>query len=89
MFPVLWIVSLSLDPRNLSRPDGLNLIPPGATLEAYAKVLAQPTSNPISFLELALNSFIIAVGDGADLGAHRRDRGVCVLAPASSAAARS
>ena len=62
MFPVLWIFSLSIDPRNLFRPEGLNLIPPGASLDAYAKVLTQPTSNDISFLELMLNSLKIAVG---------------------------
>src|SRR5688500_8582604 len=56
LFPMIWILSMSIDPRNLSRPDGLNLIPPGASLDAYAKVIAQPTSNPISFIELALNS---------------------------------
>ena len=39
MFPILWIFSLSIDPRNLFRPEGLNLIPPGASLDAYAKVL--------------------------------------------------
>ena len=60
LFPVLWILSLSLDPRGLSRPDGLNLIPPGATLDAYRQVLEQPTSNPVSFLELARNSLIVA-----------------------------
>ncbi|MDQ1324191.1 MAG: transrane type protein [Chloroflexota bacterium] len=62
MFPVLWIFSLSIDPRNLFRPEGLNLIPPGASLDAYAKVLTQPTSNDISFIELMLNSFKIALG---------------------------
>jgi arabinogalactan oligomer/maltooligosaccharide transport system permease protein len=62
LFPIVWIVSMSLDPRNLSRPDGLNLIPPGASLDAFKKVIAQPTTNPISFLELALNSLKIAVG---------------------------
>ena len=62
IFPLVWIFSLSIDPRNLTRPDGLNLIPPGASLDAYANVLAQPTSNPVSFLELARNSFIIAAG---------------------------
>ena len=53
---------MSLDPRNLSRPDGLNLIPPGASLDAFQKVIAQPTTNPISFLGLALNSLKIAIG---------------------------
>jgi arabinogalactan oligomer/maltooligosaccharide transport system permease protein len=62
IFPLLWVLSLSLDPRGLTRPDGLNLIPPGASLEAYASVLERPTSNPISFLELARNSFIVAAG---------------------------
>lgn len=60
LFPVIWIFSISVDPRGLFRPDGLNLIPPGATLDAYVKVITQPTSNPISFLGLALNSLIIA-----------------------------
>ncbi len=62
LFPILWIFSLSIDPRNLFRPEGLNLIPPGASLDAYAKILTQPTSNDISFLELMLNSLKIAVG---------------------------
>lgn len=61
-FPILWIVSMALDPRNLSRPDGLNLIPPGASLEAFAQVIEQPTSNPVSFPELAFNSLKLAVG---------------------------
>jgi arabinogalactan oligomer/maltooligosaccharide transport system permease protein len=62
LFPLVWIVSMSVDPRNLARPDGLSLIPPGASLDAYAKVIAQPTSNDINFIELALNSLKIAVG---------------------------
>lgn len=61
LFPLVWVVSMSLDPRNLARPDGLNLIPPGASLDAYAAVIAQPTSNPIGFLELAFNSLKIAI----------------------------
>jgi arabinogalactan oligomer/maltooligosaccharide transport system permease protein len=65
LFPIVWILSMALDPRNLARPDGLNLIPPGASLDAFAKVIARPTSNPISFIELALNSMKIAVGSAA------------------------
>lgn len=62
LFPVVWVFSLSLDPLNRSRPQGLNLIPSNATLEAYGKVIAQPTNNPISFGELAFNSIKIALG---------------------------
>lgn len=58
LFPILWIFSLALDPRNLSRPDGL--IPPGASLDAFARVIAQPTSDNIGLLELARNSFLLA-----------------------------
>lgn len=60
IFPILWILSLSVDCRGLSRPDGLNLIPPCITFEAYSNVIAQPTSNPVSFLELARNSLFVA-----------------------------
>jgi arabinogalactan oligomer/maltooligosaccharide transport system permease protein len=62
VFPMLWVVSLSLDPRNISRPTELNLIPPGASLQAYEKVLQQPTANPVTFGELARNSFLLATG---------------------------
>ncbi len=62
IFPILWVVSLSLDPRNISRPTDLNLIPPGASLKAYEKVLQQPTANPVSFGQLALNSTKLGVG---------------------------
>jgi len=62
LFPVVWVFSLSLDPLNRSRPEGLSLIPSNATLEAYGKVIAQPTNNPISFGELAFNSIKIALG---------------------------
>src|SRR3954452_4615157 len=61
LFPLLWVVSMALDPRDLARPDGLNLIPQGASLQAFQKVLAQPTLNPISFAQLAINSLIIAI----------------------------
>jgi arabinogalactan oligomer/maltooligosaccharide transport system permease protein len=41
LFPVIWIVGMSLDPRNIARPD--SIIPPGASLDAYFQVLAHPT----------------------------------------------
>ena len=62
IFPLLWIISLALDPRNISRPTSLQLIPPGASLQAFASVIAQPTVNKISFLGLALNSLKLAGG---------------------------
>lgn len=60
VFPVFWIVSMSLDPRDVSRPS--SLVPAGASLQAYEKVFGKPTPNPVSFVELARNSLIIAVG---------------------------
>jgi arabinogalactan oligomer/maltooligosaccharide transport system permease protein len=62
LFPIMWVVSLSLDPRNVSRPTDLYLIPPGASLAAYAKVMDKPTANPVTFGELALNSLKLATG---------------------------
>ena len=79
IFPILWIFSLALDPRDVSRPDGL--IPPGASLDAFARVIAQPTSDEISLLELAWNSFLLAI-PVAVLGRDRRARGLRLLAPA-------
>jgi ABC-type glycerol-3-phosphate transport system permease component len=61
LFPIMWVFSLALDPRGLPRPDGLNLIPPGASFDSFAEVIRQPTSNPISFLDLAKNSFLLAI----------------------------
>lgn len=62
LFPIVWILSMSIDPRNIARPDALNLIPPGWSLDAYQRVIAQPTSNDISFLGLMANSLKIALG---------------------------
>lgn len=62
MFPIMWIVSLSLDPRGIARPTELTLIPPGATLEAYLAVMDKPTNNPVTFVELVFNSLKLATG---------------------------
>src|SRR5512139_615735 len=60
LFPVLWIVSMALDPRDISRPT--SFIPPGASLRAFEKVFTRPTPNPVSFPELARNSAFLALG---------------------------
>lgn len=62
LFPIMWIVSMSLDPRNIARPTELTLIPPGASFEAYLAVLDRPTANPVTFAQLALNSLRLAGG---------------------------
>lgn len=62
IFPVIWVFSVSLNPLNLSRPEGLEIIPANATLEAYRQVIDKPTPNPINFLELTFNSLKIALG---------------------------
>lgn len=63
IFPVLWIVSMSIDPRNVSRPS--TFIPPGASLAAFSKIFTKPTPNPVTFPELLRNSAILAVGVSA------------------------
>jgi arabinogalactan oligomer/maltooligosaccharide transport system permease protein len=60
LFPIAWIVSMSLDTTN-TRPTGLNLIPKNPSFDAYRTVIAQPTDNPVSFPQLAFNSLLIAV----------------------------
>jgi arabinogalactan oligomer / maltooligosaccharide transport system permease protein len=62
VFPLLWIFSMSIDPRDISRPYELTLIPPGASLDAYFRVWEQPSANEVSFLTLAKNSFLLAAG---------------------------
>jgi len=62
LFPLIWIVSLSLDPRGIARPTELTLIPPGASLDAFRAVLGHPTANPVSFAQLAMNSIRLTTG---------------------------
>jgi len=60
LFPALWVVSMAIDPRDLARPT--SFIPPGASLKAFIAVLEKPTPNPVTFLELARNSLLLAAG---------------------------
>ncbi|MGA2513001.1 MAG: ABC transporter permease subunit [Candidatus Limnocylindrales bacterium] len=61
LFPIVYVFGVALDPRNLARPDGLNLIPPNPSLAAFGRAIAEPSPNPISFWELALNSLQLAL----------------------------
>ena len=79
LFPILWIFSLALDPRNLSRPD--SLIPPGASLDAFARVIAQPTSDDDRPPRARPEQLPAGLERRAVLGRHRGPRGVRVLAP--------
>jgi arabinogalactan oligomer/maltooligosaccharide transport system permease protein len=60
LFPIVWVVGMSLDPSN-ARPTGLNLIPANPSIEAFQAVIAKPTANPVSFVQLAINSLLVAV----------------------------
>ncbi|MBN1312041.1 MAG: ABC transporter permease subunit [Anaerolineae bacterium] len=60
LYPILWVVAISFDARDIQRPT--ELIPPEFSLQAYQRVLTQPTSNPVSFLTLAKNSLLLASG---------------------------
>jgi len=63
IFPILWVVSMSVDPRaDVLRPTTLNLIPPGFSLKAYIDILQKPTTNPVSLPILFLNSLLLAAG---------------------------
>lgn len=60
LFPVLWIVSMAIDPRNISRPT--SLIPPGASFQSFIAIFEKPTPNPVSFTTLFRNSLLLGVG---------------------------
>jgi arabinogalactan oligomer/maltooligosaccharide transport system permease protein len=72
LFPLLWILALALDPRNIDKPLELRLIPPGASLEAFRTILIEPfmllcrnptdTSTCMTFSLLLKNSLLVAMG---------------------------
>lgn len=61
LFPIVYVFGLALDPRNLARPDGLNLIPPNPSLAAFQSAIAKPSGNDVSFWQLAFNSLQLAL----------------------------
>lgn len=72
LFPFLWIFSMALDPRNIDKPLELTILPPGASFEAFRRVLFEPWSllckNPslpetcMTFSKLLANSLIVSLG---------------------------
>jgi arabinogalactan oligomer/maltooligosaccharide transport system permease protein len=64
VFPLLWIVSMAIDPRGVARPTDLNLLPTNATLDAFTRLLREPFSNvlPIYFGDMLVNSLFVALG---------------------------
>jgi arabinogalactan oligomer / maltooligosaccharide transport system permease protein len=62
LFPIVWIFSMALDPRNIARPTSLNLIPAGANLDAFDPVLTEPLANNVMFSTLLKNSLIVSGG---------------------------
>ena len=72
LFPIIWMVSIAIDPRNIDKPLTLTLIPPGASLESFRKVLFEPNlvlcSNPaepstcMTFGKLLGNSLLVSLG---------------------------
>ena len=72
LFPILWVFSMALDPRDIDKPLELTLLPPGASFESFRKVLIEPfgllCKNPsdpstcMTFTKLLINSLIVALG---------------------------
>ena len=72
LFPIMWIFSMALDPRNIDKPLELTLIPPGASFDSFRRVLIEPwgllcrnPSDPstcMTFTKLLMNSLTVALG---------------------------
>ncbi|CAN5897174.1 ABC transporter permease subunit [soil metagenome] len=65
LFPIVWIVSMAIDPRNISRPTTLNLIPAGASFDAFERVLFDPHANNVMFSTMLKNSLILSIAVSA------------------------
>jgi arabinogalactan oligomer / maltooligosaccharide transport system permease protein len=63
MFPIMYIITLSFRSAT-TRPSALEFIPREISLTAYQQVLERPTANPVTFMELLRNSFLLSVGVG-------------------------
>lgn len=63
LFPLLWIITMAIDPRNISRPTELVLLPAGFSFQAFGQVLSQPTDiEGLTFGRLLFNSLLLSFG---------------------------
>ena len=66
IFPVLWVISMALDPNSVARPTELKLLPSGISFEAFRQILSNPTEiDGISFWDLLRNSMLVSFGTTA------------------------
>jgi arabinogalactan oligomer/maltooligosaccharide transport system permease protein len=63
MFPIMYIITLSFSSK-ATRPSSLELFPKELSVVAYQQVLDRPTANPVTFIELLRNSFLLSVTVG-------------------------
>lgn len=63
IFPVLWVISMALDPSSVARPTELHLLPKGISFEAFRQVLTNPTEiDGVTFWQLLWNSLLVSMG---------------------------
>jgi arabinogalactan oligomer/maltooligosaccharide transport system permease protein len=60
LLPIMWVVSVSLSGLDNIKPAGF--IPEKIDFGAYERVFTKPTNNPVDFLTLLKNSFLLAAG---------------------------
>jgi len=72
LFPIIWMIAIAIDPRDIDKPLNLTLIPPGASLESFRRMLFEPNillcNNPselntcMTFIKLMKNSLTVSMG---------------------------
>jgi arabinogalactan oligomer / maltooligosaccharide transport system permease protein len=63
MFPLMYVITMSLKSTG-ERPSSLQLFPTEFSLVAFKQVLNRPTANPVTFLTLLRNSFLLSFSVG-------------------------
>jgi arabinogalactan oligomer/maltooligosaccharide transport system permease protein len=63
MFPIMYVITMSLSSKG-ERPTALQLFPKEVSLVAYKQVLDRPTANPVNFITLLRNSFLLSFSVG-------------------------